>query len=385
MKIIKNKIIIFFMIIFPMISFCGCWDYSEMDDFKHVAGIAIDKDKYKDEYILTIEVLETFMDSKQLKSKIVQSRGKTIHTALRDAIKKTGNMLRLSHAKVVIINRDIAREGIVHVIDLINRDVEVRNDMWIVVATENLGSEILNKSKNEEQIISYDIEHSIKNYNKIGKYIGIETFKLIDILSYEGICPTLPMIKLGTKNGELGYEVYGTAIFKGEKMIGELTEEETMILQFFNGKDLEFVLLIQIDENEIISFEILKSKRKIKVNLKENKISMDTYINIDVAISELATSSGVNYINKDERNNLKNLAEESIKNNCYLLIEKLEKQYKSDVIGFGRELKKKKPKEWKKISSKWDEIFEFLEVNIFVNIDIKYSGLTDKNIEIKNK
>lgn len=382
MKIIKNKIIIFFIIIFPMISFCGCWDYSEVDDFKHVAGIAIDKDKYKDEYILTIEVLDAFIGSKQLKSKIVQSRGKTIHTAFRDAIKKTGDILKLSHARVVIVSKDIAEEGIVPVIDLINRDAEVRNDMWIMVSTENLASEILTKPKNEDEIICYDIESSIKNNNKIGKYIGVETFKLIDILSCEGISPTLPMIKLGQKNHEVGFEVYGTAIFNGEKMIGQLTEQETMMLQFFNGKDLKFVFPIQINEDGVISFEILKSKRNIKVNLKEDKICMDTYIHIDAVISELATS-GVNYINKDERDKLKKLSEELVKNNCHLLIEKLQKQYKSDVIGFGRELKKKKPEEWKKVSSNWDEVFEFLEVNIFVNIDIKYSGLTDKNIEIK--
>ena len=59
-----------------------------MDDFKHVAGIAIDRDKDKDEYIVTVEILEIYAGSKQLKSSIVQSRGKTIHTAPRDAIKK---------------------------------------------------------------------------------------------------------------------------------------------------------------------------------------------------------------------------------------------------------------------------------------------------------
>lgn len=181
------------------ISFYGCWDYSEMDDFKHVAGIAIDRDKDKDEYIVTVEILEIYAGSKQLKSSIVQSRGKTIHTALRDAIKKTGNMLQLSHARVVIVSRDIARESIVPIIDLINRDVEVRNDMWIVVSKEDLASEILTKSKSEEEIISYDIESSIKNSNQIGKYIGVETFKLTDTLSSEGISASLPIIKLAKK------------------------------------------------------------------------------------------------------------------------------------------------------------------------------------------
>ncbi|WP_155400667.1 Ger(x)C family spore germination C-terminal domain-containing protein [Clostridium tetani] len=49
-----------------------------------------------------------------------------------------------------------------------------------------------------------------------------------------------------------------------------------------------------------------------------------------------------------------------------------------------RNLKKKKPQKWKKVSNNWDEIFESLDINISVNIDIKYSGLTRKNIEVKN-
>ncbi|RXM72240.1 Ger(x)C family spore germination protein [Clostridium tetani] len=383
MKIIKSKVTIILIIIFSTISFYGCWDYSEMEDFKHVAGIAVDRDKDKNEYIVTVEILETYPGSKQLKSHVVQSRDKIIHAAFRDAIKKIGNRLQLSHARVFIVSKDIAREGIVSAIDLINRDVEVRNDMWIAVSKEDLASEILTKSKSEQEIISYDIEAAIKNSAKVGKYIGVETFKLTDTLLTEGVSPILPMVKLAKKDGNMGFEVSETAVFKGDKIVGELTERETMMLQFFNGKDLEFIFPVDSDGNGTVSLEILGSKRDIKVNLNEDKIVMNTYIDIDTAISELA-DSGINYINEEERNKLKNRAEEQIKSDCNLLVEKLKKQYKSDIIGFGKELKKKKPQKWKKVSNNWDEIFESLDINISVNIDIKYSGLTRKNIEVKN-
>lgn len=381
MKRFKNKIIVFLMIIFSTISFYGCWDYSEMDDFKHVAGIAVDRDK--DEYIVTVEILEIYAGSKQLKSHIIQSRDKTIHVAFRDAIKKTGSKLQLSHAKVFIVSKDIAMEGIVSVIDLINRDAEVRNDMWIVISKEELASEIFTNPKSEEEIISYDIEAAIKNSAKVGKYIGVETFKLTDTLSSEGISASLPIIKLAPKNGNSGFEVSGMAVFNGQRMVGELTERESMMLQFFNGKDLEFIFPVKLEQNGAVSLEILKSKKDIKVKLEEGKIVMNTYIDIDVVISELA-NSGVNYIDERGRNKLKSCAEEEIKSDCYLLIEKLQKQYKSDVIGFGKKLKKKKPKEWKNVSNNWNEVFQTLDINIFVNINLKYSGLINQNIKVKN-
>lgn len=48
-------------------------------------------------------------------------------------------------------------------------------------------------------------------------------------------------------------------------MVGELTERETMMLQFFNEKDLEFIFPVKLDQNGSVSLEILKSKKDIKV------------------------------------------------------------------------------------------------------------------------
>lgn len=383
MKINKSKIIISFIIIFFAIYFCGCWDYAEMDDFKNAAGIAIDKDKIEDEYIVTVEIVEAYTGAKELESHIVQSRGETIHVAFRNAIQKIGNKIQLSHAKIVIISKDIAEEGIVPVIDLINRDAELRNDMWIMISKEKPASKILTKPKSEKEIISYDIETAIKNNNQVGKYLGVEIYKLIDTLSSEGIDSALPMIKLAQKNGELEFEVSGTAVFKGEKMVGELTEKETLMLELFNEKELELILPIKIEGNGFISLEILKSKKKIKVKIEEDKIIMNSYIELDTTISELS-NSGVNYIDVNGRSKLKHIAEEQIENNIYMLLEKLQKQYKSDAIGFGRELKQKKPKVWKTVSNKWNEVFESLNINVSVNINIRYSGLTNKNIEVKD-
>lgn len=383
MKINKSKIIISLIIIFFATSLCGCWDYVEIDDFKNAAGIAIDKDKIEDEYIVTVEIVEAYTGAKELESHIVQSRGETIHIAFRNAIKKIGNKIQLSHARIVIISKDIAKEGIVPAIDLINRDAELRNDMWIMISQEQLASKILTKPKSQEEIISYDIETAIKNNNQVGKYLGVETYKLTDTLSSEGIDSALPMIKLAPKNRELEFEVSGTAVFKGEKMVGELTEKETLMLQLFNGRELELILPIKIEGNGFVSLETLKYKKKIKVKLEEDKIVMNSYIDLDTTISELA-NYGVNYIDANERDKLKHIAEEQIENDIYMLLEKLQKQYKSDAIGFGKVLKQKKPKAWKKVKDNWNEVFEFLSINVSVNVNIRYSGLINKNIEVKN-
>ncbi|MBU3196372.1 Ger(x)C family spore germination protein [Clostridium algidicarnis] len=379
-RYLKKSFILFILISFA-VTFLGCWDYEEMVNLKYLAGIAVDKDKYTNDYILTLEVLEASTNSKAINSNIIESRGETIHAALRDAIKKTGNMLQGSHAKVFIVSKDIAKEGIVPVIDLIDRDVELRNDMWILISESDTASDILRKGKEESEIISYELAASIANSNKIGKYMKVEIFKIIRGISDRGSSAIAPMVNVDNNNTESKFEVSGTAIFKGEKMVGTLNEFETMFLQILKEDNIKFVLPIELENGNNISLEIMNINRSINAKIKDNKVVIDMSINIDTALSELA-SSEINYILKDERDKLKKQSEKQIEISCYKVIEKLQKEYKSDAIGYGDILKKRNPNVWKKMEYNWLDIFENIEVNLDINVEIKYNGVTNKNIEV---
>lgn len=381
MKRILSKIIVLFILLCLILPISGCWDYTEMHDIKFASGMAIDKDKFTNEYLCTIEVLKSSSDGKSVKSTVIQSRGPTIHTALRDAVSSTGKQLQASHMKVVIVSKDIATEGIVPVIDLINRDIEARNDMWILISQMNTASEIFTKGKKEEGIMSYELADTIVNYNKTGKYIATQIFKLIDDLSTDSISPTIPMIKIDTKDHKPTIKVSGTAMFKDDKMIGQLDENETLLLQLLKEQEIEFIIPILIENNKNISLEIMNMDRKIEPKIQENKISMNIYLNINVGLSELPETVEYN-ISKKEISKLEDQSEKYIENTLYNLIEKLQKQYKSDVIGLGKVLKKKKPNEWKRVSNNWNKIFQDMPINLFTNINIKYSGTTNKNIKI---
>lgn len=381
MKNSISKIIILFMLVAFSIVFCGCWDYTEMDDVKYVAGFAVDKDK--DEYILTLEIMEASIGSNAIKSDIVQSRGKTIHSALRDAIENTGKVLQLSHAKVVIVSEEIAEEGIVPAIDLINRDVEVRNDMWILISGMDTASEILTKGKIEDEIISYELAETIKNSNKIGKYNSVESFKFISDLSNKGIDATAPMVKTAKQENKIYFQVSEIGVFKQDKMIGKLNEEEAVTLQILRVKNPIFIIPIELHNKDNVSLEIMNTNRKLKVKTENNKIYISTYINIDVAISELAEED-VNYIFNKNREKIKKQAEECIGENANKLVQKLQKEYKSDVVGFGDLIRKDAPKEWRKIQNKWNENFQNADIKVYVNMDIKYSGLTKQNIKVRD-
>jgi spore germination protein KC len=362
-------------------TFCGCWDYIEMHDITFAAGICIDKDKFTNEYILTIETLKTSTNGEKINSDINQGRGKTLHTALRDAIKETGKQIQVSHMKVVIVSQDIAKDGIGSIIDLMNRDVEVRNDMWILVSQMNTASEIFTKGKESDEILSYRLSDNISNYNKIGKYSATEVFKLLDNITTKGTSATVPMVKLSNTKNKSDVEVINTAVFRGDNMVGKLTENENMVLQLLKEKKTKFSIPISLSNNMNISLELMNVKRKTNIKINDGKISMDIYLDIDTALSELPETK-INFVSNPQKNKVKEESEKHIKSQADELIQNLQKKYKTDAIGTGQILSKKKSKYWKKLSGNWNNTFESININVFPTVNIKYSGAINKNVKV---
>lgn len=379
-----NRVIIFFMLICMATTLTGCWDYAEMTNLKYVAGMAIDKDKNTNEYILTLEILDAPVSGKSINSTIVQTKGKTIHRGLRDAIKKVGKMLQMSHAKVVIISKDIAIEGLIPVIDLINRDVEVRNDMYVMISEKDTAAEILNKDKKPEEILSFGLASAIASSSKTGEYINQEVFKLIKQISTKGMSATAPMVNIKKDGKETFIEIVGTAIFKKEKMIGKLNKTETMMLSILIENKIKFVMPIVLGEDKNISLELMKVKRKANTKVEGDEKAVELEITLQSALSEIA-ATGVNYIEKEKRELVKKEAEKYIETSCNKLIEKLQKEYGTDVLGIGYIFKKKEPREWEKVSDNWNKAFADTKIKVIPNIEIQYTGLNNKNIGEEEK
>lgn len=377
---LKNSIC-FILIVCQSLMLGGCWDYSEMTDFEYVAGIALDKDGNKKEYILTLEVLEASVSTKSVKSSVIQTKGKTIHEAFRNAIKNTGKKLQLSHAKVLILSKDISQNGVGSVLDFINRDVEARNDMWMLISSMSTASQILLKNKTSDEIICYDLASAIKNSKETGQYIPVEVFNLINTIESDCISAMIPTVRVIKQQEEACIEVAGMNVFKKDKCAGYLSGEETLILQLMKGEKAKYVLTFAPKKDKNITLEIIKSSKTIKPKFKNDKIGMDIFINMDVALSELVETD-INFIEKNNREELIKKCEKDIENRCLNIIKKLQNEYDSDVIGFGCIVNRYNPELWKKIKYTWKDVYKGINTSVHVKINARYSGLTNKNIKI---
>ncbi|PUB08321.1 Ger(x)C family spore germination C-terminal domain-containing protein, partial [Paenisporosarcina sp. OV554] len=56
-------------------------------------------------------------------------------------------------------------------------------------------------------------------------------------------------------------------------------------------------------------------------------------------------------------------------------IESVQKQYESDIFGFGEAIHRSNPKEWKKIKEQWDKGgFSELTANVKVDVKLQHTG-----------
>ncbi len=367
---------------FITILLSGCWNYHDIEKYSIVAGIAIDKDEQSDKYLLTAEIIDFEISGKETKNvpKFIESKGTTIFDAVRNMINITGRRLYWAHARIVIISRDIAENGILSVLDLLYRDAEIREEMDIAISREKTAQEVLETQTIIQDMHSFDIDSSLENQKSVAESPKVKVYEFINALEGEGISSALASVGKEVNNGKETSITLGTAVFKSDKLVGFLDKEESKYFSFATDK-VDKGLLIQTENKmSAITLEIFKNKTEVKPEYYNGKIKMNIHISTEVAIAELETS--VDYIDEKGREKLKKDAEESLKISVEKVIKEVQKDYDSDIFGFGMLVKAYMPSVWKELSPNWDDLFKSLDVNVTVDISIKNSAIASRTIKL---
>ncbi len=383
-----NRIILVVTMLMMSMMTVGCWNYEEINDKGIITGVAIDYEKESDLIIETIEIVTPKMEAGEatIDSQIVDGKGENFFDAARNLIARTGRKLFWGHTKILIISEEVAGndEMLISTLDFLKRDAEPRDDMWILLSREKTAKEIFEKTNIElENIIAFYLDDMLKNEKSASKYHAVPLWKFIDDLSSKGISPTLPTVKLAHYKEKTTSEIYGTGVFKGEKLVGWLDGIETRSYLYLIDELKGGIIVIEEGEGKEItriSLEIMNNKTKVKPEYTDDDILMKIHIKTAVVIAEIGGE--IDYIDKEKRDKLSNDTEKLIKGQIEDVIKKLQKDYESDIFGFGNILEIEKPDLWKTVEDDWDEAFSNLRTEINVEIEIKGSATRLKPIKV---
>ena len=372
----------------------GCWDRIELKEIGIVSAIGIDRDPDTGEILFTSQVVDPSglkPDGGGAESaiQIVTSKADTIFKAFRNINQEFDRKNFYAHNKVIVIGEELAKEGILPVLDGITRGKEGRGYIWLCVTKGTQARDILSSVRKQgiEKVPANSIESMHGNQELNFDVVVIKLNDYYKKTLKSGIEPVIGTLEMKEKstnpNGEslgqssLKAKLSGGAVIKEDKLVGFLNESEARGYNWVIGEVKSGILSIpsELEEGKLVSIEIREASSNIKPEIKGDRFSFT----IDITTSGILVEqqgSGIMKTRKDQYNYLKQLEKElekKIESEVNDTIEKAQEDFNSDIFGFGTRLNKKDPKKWKEIKEAWKKD-QFQNVNVKVRVKAEISA-----------
>ena len=431
MKIKKILIILLIIVItaFFLTNFSSIYT---IDDYAYVIAMGLDNSDDSD-LILSLQIAIPAGSSKGSESSSSQSSSSIVSTVKCKNINGgvnlindyLGQKLNLSYCKAMVFSEDIAKKGIGNYICTATNDIEIRPSCDIIVSKCSALDYITNSKPLLENLSSkyYEIASSSQKDTGLTRTISLMSFYN---RYYDSLCePYAPLSSIEESNGgdsssssggksegegsssssggkstsegsssssggnsessskkdvekdnaSEKIKNQGLAIFKDDKLIGEISREETLCYMLVSGKLKEAVINVPspFEDADYVSLNISSVHSKNKVEIKNGTPFITC--NISLSARVLSSTKTSNYLSKENSLALEYATNSYLNANITDFLYKTSKELKSDFIGFGRNAVRsfKTMDNWKNYD--WLNKYQNSEFNVNVNTTVKSSYL----------
>jgi spore germination protein KC len=368
-----------------MLLLSSCTDVVELDHLAIFSGVGFDQGTDM-KLVATVQLIL----HRQLK---VQSQGGNSGYVTTNVIVNGENLLDISrnfslqsgrksvwsHAKVFIIGEELAKSGIGEIIDILERDNDIRRKTYLCIAKGNAGEVLSAETTRLETIQAYNISDMIELYTRHGKAVlvdinryAITTSPNNDNAFITGIS-LIPKTAI-TPNATNELQLEGTAILKKDQLVGWFDETETKGLLWILGETKSCIENIEYPKKGApISIEILSAGSKI-IPIFEHQTIKKIKVEVKCTGRIAQANPNVQLMKIGELDKIVEKVEEQIEKEITLSIEKGQ-EYHADIFGFNEVVNNKDPKLFKSLKNNWDEIFAALEVEVDIDLTLRSAGL----------
>lgn len=378
-KIVKITIAAFLFML-PLF-LTGCWNNRDLTEINIVSAYGIDRTE-DGKVLLTAQVVEPAAiqstssgkgkgGGTQPKPVFVESyEGETVFEAIRGMLSIVDKRLFLSTAQILILGERLSENNINEVLDYFQRDHEVEYKIDVLVAKGITPKEILEMETDMDSIPAVYIKGTIENTVSRGT---VKRTMLIDLVKDMGSSGRQLAIGNVTKAGEKEVRTEGTAVFRDGKLAGWLEPSETRGYLFATGKVKSAIVNIPVDNGKI-AMEIIRSKGKVNVEFENGEPALLTVkVELEANVGEYEGKGKLD--SPDSLHKLEELLGEEVKQEIRMALDRTQKDYSSDIFGFGTQLHKYHPQYWKKAKDSWNDTFSKLPADIQVDAKISRTGV----------
>lgn len=388
----KKKLLILFVLFFMT----GCWNYKELNAIAITTAMGID---LTDTGEYEVSLLIANSKKSQVSSKegeaqsiVYSGVGKTISEALKKIDLKNPRYPYIGHLSIIVVSEDIAKEGLLDILELMLRDTESIKRFFLAIAKKDKAKDIIAILSPLATFPAQNIATNIKISNESQAISSAITYsKFIEEFLKQGSNPILPTLsilgdeKKGTEGDNLQNSIPKASVkldtlglFKKDKLLGYASEDESRGINLLLGNITEMIIVSEEKNCKIIA-QLSESNTKTSVKNKKNPY-------IEVSFKAMATLKETNCnLDLEDPKTMKKI-EKAVSEKTKSLMEKglkvAKEKYKTDIFGYGNLIYKKNPSYFKKVKKDWDKKgFQDLDVKIKTTIGIKANGSLNKTLK----
>lgn len=363
-KLIRNIFIIIVILVF-LLAFSPSYTSLNIDNLAYVIALGIDtgeNEKFKITFQFTTGSAASESGSSSEKSPIITNsvEANSIDSAINMMDAYMARELNLSHCRLFIFSEEVAANGISNEIYTLANDTEIRPSANVIVTKNKAQEYISNSSPILENLITkyYEIFPGSSKYTgyvynvTLGDFFNqliSNTCEPFAILG--GVNNNSPNSSTADKSSDVadikstdnsisakrGSENIGVAVFKGDKLVGELTALETLCLSIMRGEVESFLITIQDPQNEEESIDLMlsvESGRKIKVDIVNNT----PFVTVDLKFTGRIYSmkEDLKYLDSSVLDSISENANQYLENILTNYLYKTSTEFKSDINDIGK-------------------------------------------------
>ena len=387
-----------------LLSFCGGCAHTktkrELDSLAVVLGIAIDKAEEKDEIgsesfgedseklLLTAQVVRNISISQNSSESEssgsgnegdlgrpywnVQVVGSNLLETLRSAIHITNRRLYVANNQVVIISKDIAQQGIAKYLDYFFRDHETRYDVGIVISDGKAG-EVLDVVSHLESFPAQDLKKLVERQKDDAHGPQCTLFSFIKDYKIPYKSTLVPIVRIITPeesdNKSPYLHIAGSAVFKDDKMVTSLDENQTRGALWVLGQVENGIIALDY-EGANVAIEIIEGSGDFNVEYVDGRIKIKANAKMTGVLGELQGSRKVEPV---VLRAIEKACAEEIESKIRSAFNEIQSN-KADVLGIAERFYRYHYKTWKKIADDFDSLYENADLTVDVKTEIIRTG-----------
>ncbi|CAM3396835.1 Ger(x)C family spore germination protein [Paenibacillus lupini] len=367
----------------------GCWDRTEINDLAFITGTAFDlTDNGK--YLLSLQFAIPSSSQnggsggQQQKFFVLSATGKNANEAFEKIQKKNSRKLFTAHRSVILIGESLGRQGINDLLDVFSHDPRQRLKTYIMLVKGGEARKVLQTRYPFDQLPM----EAVKEMESQQTEIATSLRDFFMAASSPGIYPIVGVIEADSEGSNPSknnvFKLGGSAVFKDLKLVGLLDGNETDGLNWARGHMKDGRINAElVDGKGNVGMVVTHANRMIKTDLQGDRIQFKIILHGKGTLIENNTDLDVSL--PKNLTLVQDALEKSAEKQIHVAVNKLQKQFKADAIGLGRELYRDKPNDWKLIRNEWDQNFAEADVTVDVTLTIGGFGMVGPPLQLNEE